>query len=324
MPPGTRPGRPSGWWRRNRRSVMRRLTGRPLTLLPEALRVPVADPPAIPTPDGGRPHVSDPSMSKRARQKQRRQERLREQQTQAKAARRNRLLSFTLIAVLIVGVLGYFVQDFLAGRQELAAASDAAAEKLDELGCTEAALQPDLGGSHLQTDPASLAAAPPEELYDDPPASSGIHTPPVAAAGGRRGGGRGDRAALRQRGADRPADPGAHGDALAWGAHRPTPHPSTPHTSGEQRMCGIIGYTGSAQVLPILLDGLAMLEYRGYDSAGVAVVAGDGAGAVRVVKREGKLSELRAALQGQRINGTAGLGHTRWATHGPPSVCAQG
>jgi len=84
-------------------------------------------------------------------------------------------------------------------------------------------------------------------------------------------------------------------------------------------MCGIIGYTGSAQVLPILLDGLAMLEYRGYDSAGVAVVAGDGAGAVRVVKREGKLSELRAALQGQRINGTAGLGHTRWATHGPPS-----
>jgi len=127
--------------------------------------------------------VSDPSMSKRARQKQRRQERLREQQTQAKAARRNRLLSFTLIAVLIVGVLGYFVQDFLAGRQELAAASDAAAEKLDELGCTEAALQPDLGGSHLQTDPASLAAAPPEELYDDRPASSGIHMPQVVASG---------------------------------------------------------------------------------------------------------------------------------------------
>ena len=84
-------------------------------------------------------------------------------------------------------------------------------------------------------------------------------------------------------------------------------------------MCGIIGYTGSAEALPILVEGLATLEYRGYDSAGVAIVDGDGSKVLRVVKREGKLAELRGALEGQRITGTTGLGHTRWATHGQPS-----
>jgi glucosamine--fructose-6-phosphate aminotransferase (isomerizing) len=80
-------------------------------------------------------------------------------------------------------------------------------------------------------------------------------------------------------------------------------------------MCGIIGYTGPDQALPVLLDGLGRLEYRGYDSAGVAVL-GDG---LLVVKRAGKLANLRAALDGAEVTGTTGLGHTRWATHGVPN-----
>ena len=81
-------------------------------------------------------------------------------------------------------------------------------------------------------------------------------------------------------------------------------------------MCGIVGYVGPDQALPILLEGLRRLEYRGYDSAGVAVVDG----AVRVVKRAGKLSELEAALgDGERPIGQIGMGHTRWATHGGPT-----
>src|SRR3989454_3196787 len=81
-------------------------------------------------------------------------------------------------------------------------------------------------------------------------------------------------------------------------------------------MCGIVGYVGPDQALPILLEGLRRLEYRGYDSAGVAVVDG----AVRVVTRAGKLSELEAALgDGKRPVGQTGMGHTRWATHGGPT-----
>src|SRR5688500_16941473 len=83
-------------------------------------------------------------------------------------------------------------------------------------------------------------------------------------------------------------------------------------------MCGIIGYTGPRQVLDILVDGLATLEYRGYDSAGVAVVDA-GSGAIRVEKRAGKLGRLRERLDGIPMPGTAGLGHTRWATHGEPN-----
>ena len=83
-------------------------------------------------------------------------------------------------------------------------------------------------------------------------------------------------------------------------------------------MCGIIGYTGPRQVLPLLLDGLATLEYRGYDSAGIAVVGADGAG-LQIHKRAGKLANLREALQGTQVDGTTGLGHTRWATHGEPN-----
>jgi glucosamine--fructose-6-phosphate aminotransferase (isomerizing) len=81
-------------------------------------------------------------------------------------------------------------------------------------------------------------------------------------------------------------------------------------------MCGIVGYVGPDQALPILLEGLRRLEYRGYDSAGVAVLDG----AVRVVKRAGKLSELEGALaEEDSLTGHAGMGHTRWATHGPPT-----
>jgi len=81
-------------------------------------------------------------------------------------------------------------------------------------------------------------------------------------------------------------------------------------------MCGIVGYVGPDQALPILIEGLRRLEYRGYDSAGVAVMDGG----LTVVKRAGKLSELVAAL-GKRgaVTGRIGMGHTRWATHGPPT-----
>ena len=83
-------------------------------------------------------------------------------------------------------------------------------------------------------------------------------------------------------------------------------------------MCGIVGYTGSQPALPALLDGLATLEYRGYDSAGVAVI-GD-SGSLQVVRRAGKLANLRAAfVAGDAPSGLTGIGHTRWATHGAPT-----
>jgi glutamine---fructose-6-phosphate transaminase (isomerizing) len=81
-------------------------------------------------------------------------------------------------------------------------------------------------------------------------------------------------------------------------------------------MCGIVGYVGPNDALPIVLEGLRRLEYRGYDSAGVAVVDGG----LRVVKREGKLAVLEDSLDGvARPTGSTGMGHTRWATHGVPS-----
>jgi glucosamine--fructose-6-phosphate aminotransferase (isomerizing) len=80
-------------------------------------------------------------------------------------------------------------------------------------------------------------------------------------------------------------------------------------------MCGIVGYVGPDQALPILLEGLRRLEYRGYDSAGVAVMDPD----LTVVKRAGKLSELEDALHDQDVPGRVGMGHTRWATHGAPT-----
>ena len=82
-------------------------------------------------------------------------------------------------------------------------------------------------------------------------------------------------------------------------------------------MCGIIGYVGKKVVSPILLEGLRRLEYRGYDSAGVAVLDGD---ELLVRKKKGKISEgLAHLLKSQPVAGNLGIGHTRWATHGPPS-----
>ena len=83
-------------------------------------------------------------------------------------------------------------------------------------------------------------------------------------------------------------------------------------------MCGIVGYIGSKQAAPILLDGLSKLEYRGYDSAGIAVR--DGADKFKVVKAKGRLKGLiEKTDEGRAVPGTCGIGHTRWATHGEPS-----
>ncbi len=81
-------------------------------------------------------------------------------------------------------------------------------------------------------------------------------------------------------------------------------------------MCGIVGYAGPRQAVPILLDGLKRLEYRGYDSAGVAVVS---AGELSISRSVGKLSNLNALMGRLPVDGMIGLGHTRWATHGGPS-----
>ncbi len=81
-------------------------------------------------------------------------------------------------------------------------------------------------------------------------------------------------------------------------------------------MCGIVGYVGGRTAWPIIIKGLQRLEYRGYDSAGVAVMGEDG---LRVFKRRGKVADLLQLVKGQDISGTVGIGHTRWATHGEPN-----
>ena len=83
-------------------------------------------------------------------------------------------------------------------------------------------------------------------------------------------------------------------------------------------MCGIIGFTGRTEAVPKLLDGLERLEYRGYDSAGVAVVSENGR--LQVKKSKGRLSVLRELLDSQQpLSGNVGIGHTKWATHGEPN-----
>ena len=81
-------------------------------------------------------------------------------------------------------------------------------------------------------------------------------------------------------------------------------------------MCGIVGYVGPRQATPIVFEGLKRLEYRGYDSAGIAVIQG---GQISVCRDKGKLVNLGALLETQSMAGTIGIGHTRWATHGKPS-----
>jgi glucosamine--fructose-6-phosphate aminotransferase (isomerizing) len=80
-------------------------------------------------------------------------------------------------------------------------------------------------------------------------------------------------------------------------------------------MCGIVGYIGHRDAWPIIIKGLQRLEYRGYDSAGVALMNGN----LNIYKKAGKVSDLKLSVEGKNLDGTIGLGHTRWATHGEPS-----
>jgi glutamine---fructose-6-phosphate transaminase (isomerizing) len=80
-------------------------------------------------------------------------------------------------------------------------------------------------------------------------------------------------------------------------------------------MCGIVAYIGHREVYPILIKGLQRLEYRGYDSAGIAILNGD----LKVFKKAGKVSDLNNYINGQDVSGHVGMGHTRWATHGEPN-----
>jgi len=92
-----------------------------------------------------------------------------------------------------------------------------------------------------------------------------------------------------------------------------------PITKLEETMCGIVGYIGHRQVVPVLIDGLKRLEYRGYDSAGIALICD---GKLDTIKRKGKIKELEKELsdsEQMRLNSFSGIAHTRWATHGEPS-----
>src|SRR5215217_6510552 len=80
-------------------------------------------------------------------------------------------------------------------------------------------------------------------------------------------------------------------------------------------MCGIVAYIGPREAYPIILKGLKRLEYRGYDSAGVALLDGD----MKVYKKKGKVADLEETLQAKDLHAHIGIGHTRWATHGEPS-----
>src|SRR5439155_15018540 len=90
-----------------------------------------------------------------------------------------------------------------------------------------------------------------------------------------------------------------------------------PRRSSEAtNMCGIVGYVGSKSAAPIIVEGLRKPEYRGYDSAGIAIHDGKG---IEIVRTLGKLVKLSEALEKRTLNGSTGVGHTRWATHGRPS-----
>src|SRR6476661_2863314 len=83
-------------------------------------------------------------------------------------------------------------------------------------------------------------------------------------------------------------------------------------------MCGIVGYVGNRTATPMLIEGLKRLEYRGYDSAGIAMSNGNG---LETRKAKGKISQLEGVVNGNPIHGTIGIAHTRWATHGPHTDC---
>src|SRR6201989_1660414 len=82
-------------------------------------------------------------------------------------------------------------------------------------------------------------------------------------------------------------------------------------------MCGIVGYIGPQSVVPVIIEGLRRLEYRGYDSAGIAVAGGNEGLALR--RAPGKLRNLETVIHDSPIHGSFGIGHTRWATHGRPT-----
>ena len=82
-------------------------------------------------------------------------------------------------------------------------------------------------------------------------------------------------------------------------------------------MCGIVGYIGKKEAFPILIKGLKRLEYRGYDSAGVALINADGE--LNVYKANGKVDNICEYCNDKNVSGTIGIAHTRWATHGEPS-----
>src|SRR5450631_4435234 len=82
-------------------------------------------------------------------------------------------------------------------------------------------------------------------------------------------------------------------------------------------MCGIVGYVGKKQVVPVIIEGLRKLEYRGYDSAGIAVAGGSEG--LQIRRAEGKLRNLEEVIRQKPLDGTYGIGHTRWATHGRPT-----
>ena len=84
-------------------------------------------------------------------------------------------------------------------------------------------------------------------------------------------------------------------------------------------MCGIVAVTGYKKALPLLINGLEKLEYRGYDSAGIAII-NTKTNNIVCNKAEGKLNNLKNNLKNTEISGTVGIGHTRWATHGKPEV----
>ncbi|MFQ5737607.1 MAG: glutamine--fructose-6-phosphate transaminase (isomerizing) [Acidobacteriota bacterium] len=102
-------------------------------------------------------------------------------------------------------------------------------------------------------------------------------------------------------------------EILAWRANCSL---SQPGGAAATTMCGIVGYVGARPLVPLLVDGLKRLEYRGYDSAGIGVVNGHG---VELRRASGKLVNLERALASAPVDGTCGVGHTRWATHGPPN-----
>ena len=81
-------------------------------------------------------------------------------------------------------------------------------------------------------------------------------------------------------------------------------------------MCGIVGYLGEEEAFPLLIKGLKRLEYRGYDSAGIAVLSREGE--LKHHRRKGKVDDLLQHMDGTTPTGNLGIGHTRWATHGPP------